>query len=86
MMAPGQPEFPLCVGREDPPSLEGDPFLDSPKSEKHVSFGSDLQYHEIESNRSKQRRRLTSRIHIFGILALLFTLLFYTHAWKVGKE
>jgi hypothetical protein len=85
IMSPGQPELPLGVGCETAPITESDPFLNFPKLEKHVSFDPELQYHEIEGNRSNQGRRVTRRVHILGLLSLFFGFLIFTHAWKVSE-
>lgn len=72
------------------PTLYRDDTLSSqdhtllPKSEKHVSFDSELQYHEIETNRSNQKKRVSRRLHIFGLLFLSLGLLFYSHGWRVS--
>lgn len=69
--------------RDNPSTTEDQTLL--PKSEKHVSFDPDLQYHEIQDIRKKQRKRTISRrLHTFGLLLLFLGLLFYSHAWRVS--
>jgi hypothetical protein len=75
------PKMPALY-RDDPLASEDHSLL--PKSEKHVSFNPDLEYHEIESIRNEHKKRVTRRLHIFGLLSIFFGLLFYSHAWRVS--
>lgn len=68
----------------DDPFSTGDHHTLLPKSEKHVSFHPDLQCHKIEDIRSQKKKRVTRRLHIFGLLSLFLGLLFYSHAWRVS--
>jgi hypothetical protein len=71
-----------ALNRDEPLSTEDHTLL--PKSEKHVSFHPDLPYHEIEDIRSQQKKRVTRKLHILGLLSLFLGLLFYFHAWRVS--
>ena len=57
-----------------------------PKSEKHVSFDPELQHRELENVKSKQKQRVTRRLHTFGLILLFLGLLFYSHAGRVSAS